>query len=154
MALVAGSTFFATEWNSLQTRQVVLAGLMLILASLLFYNFMLAPELKLKKQLSSKILQINSDLKKVKSIGIKFKQENSFPSLQDREKALVQLLPDKWKLTKLLRWQTNVIQQNGLQLEEQNFGENIVQSLIQTLTINLKLSGKYTNFQQFMQQLK
>jgi hypothetical protein len=88
MALVAGSTFFATEWNSLQTRQVVLAGLMLILASLLFYNFMLAPELKLKKQLSSEILQINSDLKKVKSIGIKFKQENSFPSLQDREKAL------------------------------------------------------------------
>lgn len=154
MALVAGSTFSATEWNSLQTRQVVLAGLMLILASLLFYNFMLAPELKLKKQLSTEILQINSDLKKVKSAGIKFKLENSFQSLQDREKALAQLLPDKWKLTELLRWLTNAIQQNGLQLEEQNFEENTAQFLIQTLTINLKLSGKYANFQQFMQQLK
>ncbi len=154
MALVAGSTFSTTEWNSLQTRQVVLAGLMLILASLLFYNFMLAPELKLKKQLSTEILQINSDLKKVKSTGIKFKQENSFQSLQDREKALAQLLPDKWKLTELLRWLTNAIQQNGLQFEEQNFEENTAQSLIQTLTINLKLSGKYANFQQFMQQLK
>ena len=49
MALIAGPTFSATEWNSLQTRQVVLAGLTLILASLLFYNFMLTPELKLKK---------------------------------------------------------------------------------------------------------
>ena len=154
MTLVAGSTFSATEWNSLQTRQVVLAGLMLILASLLFYNFMLAPELKLKKQLSTEILQINSDLKKVKSAGIKFKLENSFQSLQDREKALAQLLPDKWKLTELLRWLTNAIQQNGLQLEEQNFEENTAQFLIQTLTINLKLSGKYANFQQFMQQLK
>jgi hypothetical protein len=86
MALVAGSTFSETEWNSLQTRQVVLAGLMLILASLLFYNFIMAPELKLKKQLATEILQINSDLKKVKSPGIKFKQENSFQSLQDREK--------------------------------------------------------------------
>jgi hypothetical protein len=56
MALVSDSTFSATEWNSLQTRQVVLAGLMLILTSLLFYNFMLAPELKLKKQLCTETL--------------------------------------------------------------------------------------------------
>ena len=126
MALVAGSTFFATEWNSLQTRQVVLAGLKLILASLFFYNFMLTPKLKLKKQLSSEILQINSDLKKIKSIGIKFKQENSFQSLQDMGKALEQLLPVKLRLTELLRWLTNVIQQNGLQLEEQKTLEKIL----------------------------
>ena len=73
MALVACSTFSSIEWNSLQTRPVVLVGLMLILTSLIFYNFMLAPELKLKKQLSTEILQINSDLKKVKSVRIKFK---------------------------------------------------------------------------------
>jgi hypothetical protein len=81
MALVAESTFSATEWNSLQTRQVVLAGLMLILTSLLFYNFMLAPELKLKKQLYTETLQINSDLIKVKSAWIKFKQEYTFQLL-------------------------------------------------------------------------
>ena len=81
MALVAGSTFSATEWNSLQTRQVVLAGLMLILTSLLFYKFMLAPELKLKKQLYTETLQINSDLIKVKSAWIKFRQENTFQLL-------------------------------------------------------------------------
>jgi hypothetical protein len=81
MALVSDSTFSATEWNSLQTRQVVLAGLMLILTSLLFYNFMLAPELKLKKQLYTETLQINSDLIKVKSAWIKFRQENTFQLL-------------------------------------------------------------------------
>ena len=81
MALVSDSTFSATEWNSLQTRQVVLAGLMLILTSLLFYNFMLAPELKLKKQLYTETLQINSDLIKVKSAWIKFKQEYTFQLL-------------------------------------------------------------------------
>ena len=102
MNLVVSSAFFAKELHSLQTRQVVLAGLMLILAPLLFYNFMLAPELKLKKQLSSEILQINSDLKKVKSPGIKFKQENSFQSLQDREMSLAKLLPAERKLTELL----------------------------------------------------
>ena len=150
MALVAGSTFSATEWNSLQTRQVVLAGLMLILTSLLFYNFMLAPELKLKKQLCTETLQINSDLIKVKSAWIKFKQEYTFQLLQDREKALAQLLSVEWKLTELLRWLTNAIQQNGLQLEEQNFEENTAQPLIQKLTINLKSSEKYANFQQFM----
>ena len=63
MALVPGSTFSVTEWNSLPKRQVVLAGLMLILASLLFYNFMLALEFKLIKQLDTEILQLNSDLK-------------------------------------------------------------------------------------------
>ena len=81
MALVSDSTFSATEWNSLQTRQVVLAGLMLILTSLLFYNFMLAPELKLKKQLYTETLQINSELIKVKSTWIKFRQENTFQLL-------------------------------------------------------------------------
>jgi hypothetical protein len=81
MALVSDSTFSATEWNSLQTRQVVLAGLMLILTSLLFCNFMLAPELKLKKQLYTETLQINSDLIKVKSAWIKFRQENTFQLL-------------------------------------------------------------------------
>ena len=154
MNLAGASTFSSTEWNSLQTRKLVLALLILVLVSLLFYNFMLAPELKLKQQLATKILQTNASLIKVKSAGTKFKQENSFQSLQDREKALAQLLPDKWKLTELLRWLTNAIQQNGLQFEEQNFEENTAQSLIQTLTINLKLSGKYANFQQFMQQLK
>ena len=37
-------------------------------------------------------------------------------------KSLEQLLSAEWQLSELLRWLTNVIQQNGLQLEEQNFG--------------------------------
>ena len=65
-------------------------------------------------------------------------------------KALEQLLPAEWRFTELLRWLTNAIQQNGLQLEEQNFEENTTQPLIQKLTINLKSSEKYANFQQFM----
>jgi hypothetical protein len=103
MILVAGGTFSVTEWNSLQTRQVVLAGLKLILASLFFYNFMLTPKLKLKKQLSTENLKINSDLQTVKSVRIKFKQENIFQSLQDRKKALAKLLPAEWRFTELLR---------------------------------------------------
>ena len=61
MTLMDGSTFSASEWNNLLTRKVVLVRLMLILVALLFYNFMLAPDLKLKKQLATKILQIHSD---------------------------------------------------------------------------------------------
>ena len=63
-------------------------------------------------------------------------------------------MPAEWQLTEFLRLLTNTIQQNGPQLGEQNFEENTAQSLIQKLTINLKFSGKYANFQQFMQQLK
>ena len=150
MTFAAASVFFPTGWNSLQTRQVVLVGLILVLSSLLFYNFMLAPELKLNKLLATQILQINAGLKKVNIAGITFKLENSFQSLQDRESALAQLLPAEWQRAELLRWLTNTIQQNGLQLEEQNFEENTAQPLIQTLTINLKSSEKYANFQQFM----
>ena len=81
MTFAAASVFSTTGWNNLQTRQVVLAGLILVLSSLLFYNFMLAPELKLKKQLYTETLQINSDLIKVKSAWIRFRQENTFQLL-------------------------------------------------------------------------
>ena len=154
MNLAVGSGFSSTEWNSPQTRKVVLVVLILVLASLLFYNFMLAPELKLKKQLAIQILQTDASLNKVKSAGTTFKQENSFQSLQDRESALRQLLPAEWQRAELLSWLTNTIQQNGLQLEEQSFEENNVQTLLQTLKINLKLSGEYASFLRFMQELK
>ena len=154
MNLAVGSGFSTTEWNSPQTRKVILSVLILVLASLLFYNFMLAPELKLKKQLATRILQTDASLNKVKSAGTTFKQENSFQSLQDRESALRQLLPAEWQRAELLHWLTNTLQKNGLQLEEQSFEENNAQTLLQTLKINLKLSGKYASFLRFMQELK
>jgi Tfp pilus assembly protein PilO len=154
MNLAVGSGFSTTEWNSPQTRKVILSVLILVLASLLFYNFMLAPELKLKKQLATRILQTDASLNKVKSAGTTFKQENSFQSLQDRESALRQLLPAEWQRAELLHWLTNTMQKNGLQLEEQSFEENNEQTLLQTLKINLKLSGEYASFLRFMQELK
>ena len=154
MNLAVGSGFSATEWNSPQTRKVIFTVLILVLASLLFYNFMLAPELKLKKQLATRILQTDASLNKVKSAGTTFKQENSFQSLQDRESALRQLLPAEWQRAELLHWLTNTMQKNGLQLEEQSFEENNAQTLLQTLKINLKLSGEYASFLRFMQELK
>ena len=154
MNLAVGSGFSTTEWNSPQTRKVILAVLILVLASLLFYNFMLAPELKLKKQLATRILQTDASLNKVKSAGTTFKQENSFQSLQDRESVLRQLLPAEWQRAELLHWLTNTLQKNGLQLEEQSFEENNAQTLLQTLKINLKLSGEYASFLRFMQELK
>ena len=154
MNLAVGSGFSITEWNSPQTRKVILSVLILVLASLLFYNFMLAPELKLKKQLATRILQTDASLNKVKSAGTTFKQENSFQSLQDRESALRQLLPAEWQRAELLHWLTNTMQKNGLQLEEQSFEENNEQTLLQTLKINLKLSGEYASFLRFMQELK
>jgi Tfp pilus assembly protein PilO len=149
-----GSGFSTTEWNSPQTRKVILSVLILVLASLLFYNFMLAPELKLKKQLATRILQTDASLNKVKSAGTTFKQENSFQSLQDRESVLRQLLPAEWQRAELLHWLTNTMQKNGLQLEEQSFEENNAQTLLQPLKINLKLSGEYASFLRFMQELK
>ena len=154
MNLAVGSGFSTTKWNSPQTRKVILSVLILVLASLLFYNFMLAPELKLKKQLATRILQTDASLNKVKSAGTTFKQENSFQSLQDRESALRQLLPAEWQRAELLHWLTNTLQKNGLQLEEQSFEENNAQTLLQTLKINLKLSGEYASFLRFMQELK
>ncbi len=154
MNLAVGSGFSTTEWNSPQTRKVIFAVLILVLASLLFYNFMLAPELKLKKQLATRILQTDASLNKVKSAGTTFKQENSFQSLQDRESALRQLLPAEWQRAELLHWLTNTMQKSGLQLEEQSFEENNAQTLLQTLKINLKLSGEYASFLRFMQELK
>ncbi|MDP7174732.1 MAG: type 4a pilus biogenesis protein PilO [SAR324 cluster bacterium] len=154
MNLAVGSGFSITEWNSPQTRKVILSVLILVLASLLFYNFMLAPELKLKKQLATRILQTDASLNKVKSAGTTFKQENSFQSLQDRESVLRQLLPAEWQRAELLHWLTNTLQKNGLQLEEQSFEENNAQTLLQTLKINLKLSGEYASFLRFMQELK
>ena len=154
MNLAVGSDFSTTEWNSPQTRKVIFAVLIIVLASLLFYNFMLAPELKLKKQLATRILQTDASLNKVKSAGTTFKQENSFQSLQDRESALRQLLPAEWQRAELLHWLTNTLQKNGLQLEEQSFEENNAQTLLQTLKINLKLSGEYASFLRFMQELK
>lgn len=154
MNLAVGSDFSTTEWNSPQTRKVILSVLILVLASLLFYNFMLAPELKLKKQLATRILQTDASLNKVKSAGTTFKQENSFQSLQDRESVLRQLLPAEWQRAELLHWLTNTMQKNGLQLEEQSFEENNAQTLLQPLKINLKLSGEYASFLRFMQELK
>jgi len=46
------------------------------------------------------------------------------------------------------------MQKSGLQLEEQSFEENNAQTLLQTLKINLKLSGEYASFLRFMQELK
>ena len=154
MNLAVGSDFSTTEWNSPQTRKVIFAVLIIVLASLLFYNFMLAPELKLKKQLTTRILQTDASLNKVKSAGTTFKQENSFQSLQDRESALRQLMPAEWQRAELLHWITNTMQKSGLQLEEQSFEENNAQTLLQTLKINLKLSGEYASFLRFMQELK
>ena len=154
MNLAVGSGFSTKYWNSPQTRKVIFAVLILVLASLLFYNFILAPELKLKKQLATRILQTDASLNKVKSAGTTFKQENSFQSLQDRESALRQLLPAEWQRAELLHWLTNTMQKSGLQLEEQSFEENNAQTLLQTLKINLKLSGEYASFLRFMQELK
>ena len=154
MNLAVGSGFSTKDWNSPQTRKVIFAVLILVLASLLFYNFMLAPELKLKKQLAIQILQTDASLNKVKSAGTTFKQENSFQSLQDRESALRQLMPAEWQRAELLHWLTNTMQISGLQLEEQSFEENNAQTLLQTLKINLKLSGEYASFLRFMQELK
>lgn len=154
MNLAVGSGFSTKDWNSPQTRKVIFAVLILVLASLLFYNFMLAPELKLKKQLATRILQTEASLNKVKSAGTTFKQENSFQSLQDRESALRQLMPAEWQRAELLHWLTNTMQISGLQLEEQSFEENNAQTLLQTLKINLKLSGEYASFLRFMQELK
>jgi len=154
MNLAVGSGFSTKDWNSPQTRKVIFAVLILVLASLLFYNFILAPELKLKKQLATRILQTDASLNKVKSAGTTFKQENSFQSLQDRESALRQLMPAEWQRAELLHWLTNTMQISGLQLEEQSFEENNAQTLLQTLKINLKLSGEYASFLRFMQELK
>ena len=154
MNLAVGSGFSTKDWNSPQKRKVIFTVLILVLASLLFYNFMLAPELKLKKQLATRILQTDASLNKVKSAGTTFKQENSFQSLQDRESALRQLLPAEWQRAELLHWLTNTMQKSGLQLEEQSFEENNAQTLLQTLKINLKLSGEYASFLRFMQELK
>lgn len=154
MNLAVGSGFSTKDWNSPQTRKVIFAVLILVLASLLFYNFILAPELKLKKQLATRILQTDASLNKVKSAGTTFKQENSFQSLQDRESALRQLMPAEWQRAELLHWLTNTMQKSGLQLEEQSFEENNAQTLLQTLKINLKLSGEYASFLRFMQELK
>ena len=154
MNLAVGSGFSTKDWNSPQTRKVIFAVLILVLASLLFYNFILAPELKLKKQLATRILQTDASLNKVKSAGTTFKQENSFQSLQDRESALRQLMPAEWQRAELLHWLTNTMQKSGLQLEEQSFEENNAQTLLQTLKINLKLSGEYASFLRFIQELK
>ena len=154
MNLAVGSGFSTKDWNSPQTRKVIFAVLILVLASLLFYNFMLAPELKLKKQLTTRILQTDASLNKVKSAGTTFKQENSFQSLQDRESALRQLMPAEWQRAELLHWITNTMQKSGLQLEEQSFEENNAQTLLQTLKINLKLSGEYASFLRFIQEFK
>ena len=154
MNLAVGSGFSTKYWNSPQTRKVIFAVLILVLASLLFYNFILAPQLKLKKQLATRILQTDARLNKVKSTGTTFKQENSFQSLQDRETALRQLMPAEWQRAELLHWLTNTMQISGLQLEEQSFEENNAQTLLQTLKINLKLSGEYASFLRFMQELK
>ena len=146
-------SIFATEFNSPQKRQLILAGLILVLVSLIYYNFLLTPELKQKQQLTTQIQQIKTGLNQVKAANIKFIQENSFQSLEVREKALAQLFPRKLGRADLLLMITKAIQQNGLQFEEQSFEESAEQDLIQNLKIRLIVRGEYTNLQQFLNQL-
>jgi len=154
MTFAKGSGIPATDWQNPQTRQAMLACLILVLAALLYYNFLLTPELKFKQQLTTQIRQIKAGLIRVQAATKKFEQENSLQSLQDRESTLSQLLPSQWERAELLRRLTKAIMQNGLQFEEQIFEESAPQALIQTLKIRLKLSGEYANFQQFLKQLK
>ena len=53
---------FSTIVNNNRSRQVLLAGLIVLLTLLLFHNFILSPELKSIKQLKSQILQIENSL--------------------------------------------------------------------------------------------
>ena len=145
---------FSTIVNNNQSRQVLLAGLIVLLTLLLFHNFILAPELKSIKQLKSQILQIENSLIQLNAVNNNFKKPNLVQSLEKRETALDKLLPPQWKRAELLRWLNDSIQKNGLIFEEQTLEEKTPQSLNQVLKIRLKLKGEFEQFLQFLNQLK
>jgi len=145
---------FGTIVNNNRSRQVLLAGLIVFLAVLLFHNFILAPELKSIKQLKSQILQIENSLIQVNAANNNFKKPNLVQSLEKREPALDKLLPPQWKRAELLRWLTDSIQKNGLIFEEQTLEEKTPQALNQVLNIRLKLKGEFEQLLQFLNQLK
>ena len=147
------TNIFSTIVNNNRSRQVLLAGL-IVLLTLLFHNFILAPELKSIKQLKSQILQIENSLIQVNAANNNFKKPNLVQSLEKRETALDKLLPPQWKRTELLRWLNDSIQKNGLIFEEQTLEEKTPQSLNQVLKIRLKLKGEFEQFLQFLNQLK
>ena len=84
---------FSTIVNNNRSRQVLLAGLIVLLTLLLFHNFILSPELKSIKQLKSQILQIENSLIQVNAANNNFKKPNLVQSLEKRETALDKLLP-------------------------------------------------------------
>ena len=145
---------FSTIVNNNRSRQVLLAGLIVLLTLLLFHNFILSPELKSIKQLKSQILQIENSLIQVNAANNNFKKPNLVQSLEKRETALDKLLPPQWKRAELLRWLNDSIQKNGLIFEEQTLEEKTPQSLNQVLKIRLKLKGEFEQFLQFLNQLK
>jgi len=145
---------FGTIVNNNRSRQVLLAGLIVFLAVLLFHNFILAPELKSIKQLKSQILQIENSLIQVNASNNNSKKPNLVQSLEKRETALDKLLTTQWKRAELLRWLTDSIQKNGLIIEEQTLEEKTPQALNQVLNIRLKLKGEFEQLLQFLNQLK
>jgi len=145
---------FGTIVNNNRSRQVLLAGLILFLAVLLFHNFILAPELKSIKQLKSQVLQIENSLTQVNTANNNSKKSNLVQSLEKRETALDKLLPPQWKRAELLHWLNDSIQKNGLIFEEQTLEEKTPQALNQVLNIRLKLKGEFEQLLQFLNQLK
>ena len=105
---------FGTIVNNNRSRRVLLAGLIVFLAVLLFPNFILAPELKSIKQLKSQVLQIENSLTQVNTANNNSKKSNLVQSLEKRETALDKLLPPQWKRAELLHWLNDSIQKNGL----------------------------------------
>ena len=71
--------------NNKLSRQVLLAGLIVFLAVLLFQIFILAPELKSIKQLKSQILQIENSLIQVNAANNNSKKPNLVQFLEKRE---------------------------------------------------------------------
>ena len=147
------TNIFSTIVNNNRSRQVLLAGLIVLLTLLLFHNFILAPELKSIKQLKSQILQIENSLIQVNAANNNFKKPNLVQSLEKRETALDKLLPPQWKRAELLHWLNDSIQKNGLIFEEQTLEEK-TKALNQVLNIRLKLEGEFEQLLQFLNQLK
>ena len=145
---------FSTIVNNNRSRQVLLAGLIVLLTLLLFHNFILSPELKSIKQLKSQILQIENSLIQVNAANNNSKKPHLVQSMEKRETALDKLLPPQWKRAELLRWLDDSIKKNGLIFEEQTLEEKTPQSLNQVLKIRLKLKGEFEQFLQFLNQLK
>ena len=145
---------FGTIVNNNRSRQVLLAGMIVFLAVLLFHNFILAPELKSIKQLKSQILQIENSLIQVNATNNNSKKPNLVQSLEKRETALDKLLTSQWKRAELLHWLNDSIRKNGLIFEKQTLGEKTPKALNQVLNLRLKLKGEFEQLLQFLNQLK